>query len=82
MPECALSVILLGETSFQARKYKSNHSHSTDTLSVVVCVQQMSKFRYSDKDAHHCSCKGTVSTRTNNFELFSLKVFKKRFSSS
>lgn len=25
--KCALSVRLLGETSFQARKYKSNHSH-------------------------------------------------------
>lgn len=45
MPECSLSVILLGETSFQARKYKTNHSHSTDTLSVVVCVQQNVKIQ-------------------------------------
>lgn len=35
----------IGETSFQARKYKSNHSHSTGTLSLVVYVQQNVKIQ-------------------------------------
>lgn len=73
--------VLLGATSFQTRKYKSNHSHCTDTLSLVVYVQQVSKFRNSDKDASYYSWTGTRATRANNFELFRSKVFKKRFSS-
>jgi len=35
-----LSPTCLRETYLQARKYKSNHSHGTDTLSLLAYVQQ------------------------------------------
>lgn len=40
MQKCALSLILLRETNLQARKWKCNHSHGTDTLSLLAYVQQ------------------------------------------
>lgn len=40
MQKCALSLTLLRETNLQARKYKSNYSHGTDTLSLLAYVQQ------------------------------------------